>query len=687
MIRSLLISACLIVCAAFRADAQLCVPDPSYTQPGIYPDASTNVSPGCAGQFYIQDFTLVVPPDTTIAGFNFTINYMRIDSVSGLPPGLQFACNPSNCTFPGNSRGCVNLYGIPPVTGSYSLTVYVSGTASNPFFGTFNIPLSYSGYVLRVGAAPTLTSGSTPSLCVVNSGTAWTQATGPMSYSYQWNTVPPSSNDTAFNLAAGVYQVTVSDTLGCATTDTVIVSNVGGPAIDSVAKTNVLCNGGNSGTATVYSSGGSIPYTYAWSQGGTNASVSGLAASTYTITVSDANGCQSSSLVTITEPFAIVPGLSHTDVSCNGAADGTASSLTAGGVFPYMYSWSNSGTGSSISGLSAGTYSVTITDDNGCTATSSVSVTEPAAINITAGHTDVSCFGGTNGAGSVSVSGGAGPYDYSWNNGDTTAAVSGLAAGTYSVLVTDASGCTSTASFTVTEPSQITVTINAQNTLCAGSADGSASAVVSGGTPGYLYAWSNGDTTVSAAGLSAGSYTVTVTDAQNCTASSSSMITSPPAIVLSLSATHESGAGTSDGAVNATVTGGTIPYTFDWSNGASTEDISGLPAGNYVLEVTDVNGCTLSDTITVFNLSGTEDELQEQWKIYPNPTEQYITVTSVHGVANATARILDMSGKTVYSLPVAGATVQLDLGQLPGGAYLLEITEGKQSYRYRIIKQ
>src|SRR5207248_2695316 len=188
----------------------------------------------------------------------------------------------------------------------------------------------------------------------------------------------------------------------------------------------------------------------------------------------------------------------------------------------YGYSWSNGANTSSTTGLPAGTYSVIVTDNHGCTATCSYNVTEPSALSASCSGTNVSCNGGSNGSASVVASGGTPSYNYSWSNGGTSASISGLAAGTYAVTVTDAHGCTATCSYAVSEPSAITASCSGSNVACNGGANGSASVIASGGSIGggnYSYIWSNGVTTAANNGLPAGTYCVTVTDMNGCSAS------------------------------------------------------------------------------------------------------------------------------------------------------------------------
>ncbi len=205
-----------------------------------------------------------------------------------------------------------------------------------------------------------------------------------------------------------------------------------------------------------------------------------------------------------------------TPLSCNAAGDGTIASTIITGASPFSYLWSTSATTSSVNGLAAGTYSLTVTDTAGCSMSASVNVTEPPAIIVTATPAHVTCNSGTNGAITLSVNGGNSPYSYSWSNNTTTQNISGLAAGNYSVTVTDNGGCSNTASVTITEQTAISISSSTTNVNCNGGNDGSANLAVSGGTAPYSYSWSNSATTQNISGLTAGTYSAVITDNNGC---------------------------------------------------------------------------------------------------------------------------------------------------------------------------
>ncbi len=437
-------------------------------------------------------------------------------------------------------------------------------------------------------------SNGTVSLSV-NGGTA--------PYSYNWSNGAATQNING--LSAGTYTVTVTDANGCtATQSRVITQPVAALSTSANVSQNVSCFGGNNGSVNLTVSGGTTPYTYVWSNGTSTEDLTGLSAGTYTVTVTDANGCIATRTITVTQPAAALQataGLSQA-VSCNSGSDGQISINVSGGTSPYTYSWSNGAGTPAINGLSAGTYTVTVTDANGCVAVSSATVTQPSAAlsGSTAVTSNISCFSGNNGSVDLTVAGGTSPYTFMWNTGAVTEDLTGLPAGSYSVIITDANGCTASASATITQPpGSLSANLNvSQNVACYGGGNGAFDLTVNGGTAPYNYIWSNGSTTQDISGLAIGIYTVSITDANGCISSATGAITQPAA---ALNATVSSSQnvlcfGGNNGSIDLNVTGGTMPYTYVWSNGSVSQDINNLSNGTYAVSITDANGCTFSQT-------------------------------------------------------------------------------------------
>ena len=422
---------------------------------------------------------------------------------------------------------------------------------------------------------------------------------GTAPYTFSWSNGATTEDIRA--LVAGTYTVTITDAGSPTATFTATVAQ---PAALNAATnvTNASSPSASDGAVNLSVSGGTAPYTFVWSNSATTEDISGLAAGTYTVTIlPDANGCTATATATVsanTSP--INASAAVTDVTCNGDANGAVNLTVSGGTAPYTFSWSNGATTEDISGLPAGTYTVTITDAAALTATFTATVAQPAALNASTNVTNASSPSASDGAVNLSVSGGTAPYTFVWSNGATTEDISGLAAGTYTVTITDANGCTATATATVSaNASPINASAAVTDVTCNGDSNGAVNLTVSGGTAPYTFSWSNGATTEDISGLAAGSYSVTITDAAALTATFTATVAQPAALNASTNVTNASSPSASDGAVNLSVSGGTAPYTFSWSNGATTEDISGLAAGTYTVTITDANGCTATATATV----------------------------------------------------------------------------------------
>ncbi|MBL0050364.1 MAG: SprB repeat-containing protein [Bacteroidetes bacterium] len=295
--------------------------------------------------------------------------------------------------------------------------------------------------------------------------------------------------------------------------------------------------------------------------------------------------------------------LQATPVSCYQASDGQLTALPVGGTASFTYLWSNSATTQTINGLAVGTYTVTVTDAHGCPTTKSITITQPTQLAPTCSGTNVNCFGGNNGSATVTATGGTAPYTYLWSNGKTTAANNNIAAGTYTATVTDANGCAATCAYTVTQPTQLVATCAGTNLNCFGGNNGSATVTASGGIAPYTYLWNTNAATSTITSLPTGTYIVTATDDNGCTATSYVIIAQPAQLTISFSQTNLPGCIGSNFGVNTVVTGGTQPFTYNWSNGANTANLTNLDPNisNYTLIVNDANGCSMLEPFTLQN--------------------------------------------------------------------------------------
>jgi gliding motility-associated-like protein len=466
-----------------------------------------------------------------------------------------------------------------------------------------------------------------------SNGLAVVQASGGTpGYTYNWEDAlgnPVSLDDSAQNLSAGTYFVTVTDNNGCAEVGSVTINE---PTIlnGSITHTDVSTWGNNDGTATANPSGGTSPYNYEWENDAdpgniisTDQTADSLYAGNYTLTITDNNGCIWIGSVTITEPNDPLGGTItlHQNVLCAPDSSGALTAQGYGATPPYSYDWENSSgtwsaTGQSVTNLPAGTYYLTIQDDNGYTWDTTLNITQPPLLQIT-GYSITGfnqCNGDSTGAASISVAGGVPAYIYQWDDpsNSTTDNISNAPAGTYTVEVTDQNGCIVDTSITITEPDEIELNLQVTATPdCFGGSNASAASSVTGGTPGYNYQWENQSNTIvsltdTLTGVPAGWYSLEVTDANGCTTIDSIEITEPPLLSGSITHTDASTWGNTDGSATVTPLGGTSPYSYAWVNDASPGDTisteqtaDSLAAGNYTVTVTDDNGCTWVGSVTI----------------------------------------------------------------------------------------
>lgn len=419
-------------------------------------------------------------------------------------------------------------------------------------------------------------------------------------------------SSTFTGLPADTYTVTIEDNAGCQATYTLPVV-VGEPtAVTATLNgTSPSTVGGSNGKVWVTANGGTAPYSYQWSQLTVlTDTLSGVSTGNYCVTVTDDNGCTTSGCYLLTNPPCnlSVSSAAATGVTCPSGNDGSITITAVNAVGNVEYSINNGSTWSTsntFSPLSAGVYNVRVRDDQGCVASwpSNTIVTMPAQWNTSTSVTDPSTIGASDGAINLTVTGGTLPYTYLWSNAQTSQDISGLAQGTYTVTITDGRGCTTTATATVNNPGcNLSLNGTHDNVTCNGLSDGSITVTPVNGTGPYQYSIDGGNTYQASstfAGLTGGNYTILAEDGNQCTATVTVNIIEPSVLSVPVLVTPLSAPGAADGALDATATGGTPPYTFQWSTGATTEDINNLSAGNYCVTVTDANACTVTNCSSI----------------------------------------------------------------------------------------
>lgn len=515
----------------------------------------------------------------------------------------------------------------------------------------------------------------------------YSPAGGTAPYSYSWQnetTVYASNNATLSNVPAGNYTVFVTDANNCGFTDNMTISQPS-ELTETHTVTNVSCNGGNDGNINVTTLGGTLPYTFQWTNMA-GASVSSdedlinVVADVYTLNITDNNNCSINFTEEITQPsLPITVTESVANVLCFGNNTGAIDLSVIGGTAPYTFSWNTSQTSEDISGLLANVYTYVVTDAKGCTYTDTVLVRQPSNLLIVSNIiTDVACFGDSSGTIDLTVSGGTTPYSHDWINSTyqlsaTTEDIVGFPADWYISTVTDANNCVQIDTLTISEPTKLESTISGVNILCKYDETGSVDLTVTGGTAPYNYVWNSGQTTQDLINVGAGDYSATITDANNCVALNEITLTEPQDSLSSeLFVTDVKCNDGSDGEIQIVVAGGTTPYSYDWSSGHTISTAVNLTYGYYSCLVTDNNGCTLTDS-TLVNQPG------------PLVLNEVITPVTCNGLSDGIINITPSGGTLPYSFTWFNSDFGLsaqteDLAGFPADTYQLEIIDSNNCF-------
>lgn len=627
----------------------------------VYTQACTNNLPTASGINGTNNFSITTCPNQQLC---FTVNTADLDASqivslttnsgiqgatysisSGPRPTLTFCwtptfndidLNPKTFTVTVRDNACPNN-GIQ----TYSFNIYVP----SPYF-------SLTGTNISCNGGNTGTASVTP----VFSGN---------NYTYLWSN--GSTTTTVNNLTAGTYSVTGTDISGCSATQTIIITEPSGMTL-STSLTNPSCIGVNNGSIDLSVVGGVTPYSYLWSGGQTTQDLSLLPAGTYTVTVTDGNGCSKNTTVTLSPSYALNLSASSTNVNCTNQSTGSITTSLTGGVVPINYNWSNGATSQNLSNLSAGTFTVIVTDANGCSATASNTITQPASsVALTLQGTNITCFNAQNGSITSNATGGTPSYTYLWNNGSTASSLTNIQPGTYSLTVTDANGCSVSSSTTLSQPNaQLAVNTTQTNLSCHANASGSINTNTIGGTTPYTYNWSNGVTTANQSNLSAGTYTLTVTDSKGCTTSTTVTLTQPIAALSSVATpTAINCFGNATGSINLNTNGGTTPYSYLWSNGATSQNITNVLAGIYIVTITDANGCktntnaTVTQPLAALSLSTSKTNV----KCFGNNTGSITTTVS--------------GGTSPYTYSWNNGATTSNLSNIAAGTYIVTVTDSR----------
>lgn len=487
-------------------------------------------------------------------------------------------------------------------TATYVVTP-ISGNCSGPSFTV----------IVTVNPVITLSDTKSNSTCFgINNGSIQVAISGgvPFSFgdSYHIDWSGPngftSSISNISNLAPGDYTISITDQQNCSTTKKYTIIEPNEIVITSVLEKDITCFNDADGKITIAIAGGSPAYTINWTKNGipfSNAqNLSNLSPGTYEVTVSDIYNCgPKTALFTITEPPVLAVSLAgKTNVLCYGDATGVITINNTGGTLPYTYAWNGpnsfSSTNQNLTHLIAGTYNLIITDHSGCTQNLTETITQNSEIIITATSTPIICYNDNNASINIAVSGGVGPYQISWSNLGNGTSMDNLSAGDYLVTITDALNCIKTLNVNIPEAPIFTIRPVVKNISCFGAKNGSIKLNLVGGIAPIKLTWSdNSSSGTERNNLAPGTYTVTIVDAKPCTITKTFIIIEPQLLALSANVTNAFDCNDAkSGSINLLVSGGTPPFTYNWSNGSTNEDLTHLSSGNYLVTVTDFNGCS-----------------------------------------------------------------------------------------------
>ena len=573
-----------------------------------------------------------------------------------------------------------------PIGTNITVDVNNSGTYSLIVTNTDNGCSASSNYILIEDTnAPTAEANAVAPIDCSNS-TAVIDGAGSSigaNFSYEWQNAMGNVLGTGLTVEvseAGTYTLVVfNSTNGCSNSvNAEVIASADIPVANAGTGGTLNCNTVSLILDGSASSNGS-EYSYEWTtsngsiiNGGTTLNPNVNAGGTYELTViNNDNGCQSTSEVEVIQTPEINVALENsTNVNCFGNNNGAATIEVSGGNGTYTYEWSNGATQASIENLTAGTYSVIVSDEDNCTATYSIEIDQPLELSSNTSTSNESSYQGNNGSATANPSGGASGYSYAWSNGSTDATISNLAPGTYTVIITDANGCTTEETVTIEEfICTIASDVSSINVSCNGADDGQATASLTQGSGTPTFEWSNGATTSSVANLGAGTFTVIITDGNNCPSTQEITITEPAPILTSvIDVVNVVCANATDGSATVDAQGGIGTLTYQWSTGANTATANGLSAGTYTATVTDGNFCSTATSVVITASDN----------VMPQAISQNVTISlDVNGMANLSPNMVDNGSTDNCNISdIDLDKTQFDCSNLGTNEVMLTVTDG-----------
>jgi gliding motility-associated-like protein len=530
--------------------------------------------------------------------------------------------------------------------GSYTVTV----TDNRACTATRTVSVTQPSFPVSISSSITDVSCN----AAANGAITLTINNGTSPFTFIWSDAGSGQNRTG--LAGGSYQVTVTTANSCSVQGSYSVAEPA--AIVAVATpTHTTCFGGNNGSVQLSVTGGFAPYAYAWSNGPSTQNINTLTAATYSVTIQDSHNCSVSTSAEVGQAPNVTIATSITNVSCFGLGNGIINLTLSGSSAPYSFAWNDGPATEDRTNLGPGSYSVIVTDNNACNYTASGTITEPAAIVVTETHNNEGCSGAGTGSINLTVTGGVSPYTYLWSNGANSQNLSNINAGTYTATITDASMCTATRTVVIAQTPAISITEAHTNVLCAGGNSGTISITTNTGTAPYTFSWNDGNNQQNRTGLLAGTYQVTVTDANSCSTTTSATLTEPVALSLTYTKQDVTCFGAATGSIDFTVTGGTGAYSYAWNSGQNTQDITNIAAGNYLPTVTDANGCSVSAAVIINQPAQLIATASSTPVLCNGGSTGTVTASATGGAGNYQYTWATATGSTYSNRPVGSYTV------------------------------
>ncbi|RVT71088.1 PKD domain-containing protein [Flavobacterium sufflavum] len=562
-------------------------------KPSIAPESTTICSSATFTVIPANSGGNIIPIGTTYTWSNPTIN--PSNTITGASAQATPQTNISQTLTNTSVNPSVVTYTVTPISGTCVGNTFTVSVTVNPAINTNVVINDNKCYGANNASISTNITGGIPFTSGSPYNLSWS---GPSGFS--------STATTISNLKPGNYDLTVTDNGNCPFFKTYTITEPTDIVIAVISKKDISCLGSNNGSVDINVTGGTGNYTYNWTKNAVafavSQDISNLGPGIYTVSVTDAKNCgPKTASFTITEPPLLVVSLiNKTDVVCYGDATGAINVNVTGGVpsaSGYNFAWTGpngfTSSNQNLSGIGAGTYNLVVTDNQSCSKNLTVSITQSPKINIAYTTTPIVCYGDNSASISVTISGGVPGYQYQWDNMATTLNQTNLSAGDYTITVTDSFGCRQIQTINIPEGPLFKVDPVVKNISCFGAHDGSIALNFVGGIAPVKLQWSDGSTAgTTRNNLGPGTYSVIITDSKPCAISKTFVIVEPQPLVLSANVTNAFDCDIANsGAINLLVSGGTVPFTYSWSNGATTEDLTNVPAGNYLVTVTDARGC------------------------------------------------------------------------------------------------